>query len=149
MPGNVEIRYFFMKEENKKILSGYRMQKAIETLKDANIIFKSGHLHSCVNRIYYSIFYAVNALLIRHGMYSAKHSGVRSLFNRELVNKGLISGESGDFYNSMFENRQEGDYKDLPKFERKEVKNWLEQAGVFIKEVNKVLKSEVKSRNKK
>jgi len=52
-----------MKEENKKTLSEYRMEKAFETLEDSGIMLEKGHLHSCVNRIYYSVFYAVNALL--------------------------------------------------------------------------------------
>jgi len=131
-----------MKEQNKKVLSAYRMQKSVETLEDAQILFKRGHLHSCVNRIYYAIFYAVNSVLIRDGMYSAKHTGVRSLFNKELVNKGFVDAELGDFYNIMFENRQDGDYKDLTVFEKNEVKNWLKKAGTFIKTAKKILKNQ-------
>ena len=131
-----------MKEENKKALSSYRMQKAIETLKDAKIVFGAGHLHSCVNRIYYSVFYAVNALLIRHGMYSTKHSGVLSLFHKEFVKTGIIDKKMGDFYSEIFVKRQKGDYDDFIEFNKTDVGNWLEQAEGFVKEVNKILKSE-------
>lgn len=47
-----------------------------------------------MNRIYYAMFYAVNALLIAKGFSASKHSGVRALFNKEIVNKGLIHKRS-------------------------------------------------------
>ena len=46
-------------------------------------------LESTINRIYYSMFYAVNGLLITMGLSSSKHSGIFAIFNREIVNKGI------------------------------------------------------------
>ena len=130
-----------MKEENKKILSEYRMRKAIETLKDAKIIFEDGYLHSCVNRIYYAVFYAVNAVLIRQGMYSTKHSGVKSLLHKEFVKTGIIPEKFGDFYTNIFKMRNTGDYEDFTEFKKKEVKGWLKEAEIFIEEIKKVIKN--------
>lgn len=62
-----------------KALVDYRLQRAKETLQDANLLFENGKLPSAVNRIYYAMFYAVNALLLTKGLSSAKHSGVLSL----------------------------------------------------------------------
>ena len=128
-----------MKEENKKILSEYRMRRAWDTLVEAKILLESEHLQGAVNRIYYSVFYAVNALLIKHGMYSAKHSGVKSLFFREFVNKGLFKDDLGDIYKKIFKYRQKGDYEDFVEFKKEEVREWLKEAEIFVKEIKKVI----------
>jgi uncharacterized protein (UPF0332 family) len=46
-----------------------------------------------VNKIHYSMFYAVNAVLILKGIFAFKHSGVIANFNKEFVKKGLIEKE--------------------------------------------------------
>ena len=71
-------------------LINYRKKRAKETLEDAKTMFGKTTLFSTVNRIYYSIFYEVTALLLTKGFSSSKHSGVRSIFNREFVKTGLI-----------------------------------------------------------
>jgi uncharacterized protein (UPF0332 family) len=69
----------------KEELIRYRREKAVETLKDAQILFESERLSSAVNRIYYAIFYEVSALLMTKDLSSAKHSGIRALFNEYFV----------------------------------------------------------------
>ena len=90
---------------------------------------------STVNRIYYAMFYAVNALLLIKGLSSSKHSGIRALFNREIINKELIEKEMGKFYSDMFDRRQEGDYADFVKFEKEDVEAWLKKAEEFISKI--------------
>ncbi|MFO7929437.1 MAG: HEPN domain-containing protein [Candidatus Humimicrobiaceae bacterium] len=99
---------------------------------------KKASLRSTVNRIYYAMFYAVNGLLLSKNLSSSKHSGVRSLFNKEFVNKELIDKKMGKFYSKMFEERQEGDYKDFIKFDKDTVKSWLGNAEDFIVKIEKV-----------
>ncbi|MGM0365838.1 MAG: HEPN domain-containing protein [Actinomycetota bacterium] len=115
----------------------YRLEKSKETLQDAKILFEKASLSSTVNRIYYAMFYAVNGLLLSKNL-SSKHSGVRSLFNKEFVNKKLIDKKLGKFYSRMFEERQEGDYKDFVKFDKDIVKSWLENAEDFIEKIENV-----------
>ena len=116
----------------------YRLQKSKETLQDARIMFEKASLTSTVNRIYYAMFYAVNGLLLSNNLSSSKHSGVRSLFNREFVKKGLVDKKRGKFYSKIFEERQEGDYKDFVEFNKDTVSSWLDSAKDFIKEIETV-----------
>ncbi len=76
-------------------LAKYRLEKARNTLEDAKKYLESATPESTVNRIYYAMFYAVNALLITKGLSASKHSGVLALFNKEIVKKGLIEKELG------------------------------------------------------
>jgi len=87
----------------------YRMARAQETLEEAHILADSGRWNACVNRLYYACFYAISALLVRDGLSSSKHAGVRSLFNRQYVKTGKIPKNLASVYNDLFERRREGD----------------------------------------
>lgn len=119
-------------------LAKYRLEKARNTLLDAKKFIGNATLESTVNRIYYAMFYSVNALLITKGLSSSKHSRVRALFNKEIVNKGLTERPWGRFYSNMFDNRQEGDYKDFVKFEKEDVEMWLKKAEEFVNKIEEL-----------
>jgi uncharacterized protein (UPF0332 family) len=56
-------------------------------------------LHSsAVNRAYYAIFYAANALLATQGLSRSKHSGVIAAFRQHFVKPGQIEDEYGLIY---------------------------------------------------
>lgn len=119
-------------------LAKYRLERAKNTLSDAKKFMGEATLESTVNRIYYAMFYAVNALLITKGLSSSKHSGVRALFNKEIVKKGLIERQWGEFYSDMFDKRQKGDYKDFVKFEKVDVEKWLKKSEEFINTIEEL-----------
>jgi uncharacterized protein (UPF0332 family) len=123
----------------KKEVIKYRRERAKETLEEAEIMLDTRKLFAAVNRMYYAIFYEVLALLLTKGFSSSKHSGVRSLFNKEFIKSGVISEEYGDFYNRMFGFRQRGDYEDFVEFDYKEVKRWLGEAKDFTNSVEQVI----------
>ena len=106
-------------------LARYRLKKAKDTLSDSKKYIENATLESTINRIYYSMFYAVNGLLITRGLSSSKHSGVLAIFNREIVNKGHLEKQWGEFYSDMFKRRQKGDYQDFVEFEKQDVKHGL------------------------
>lgn len=122
-----------------KKLVRYRINKSKETLKDAKLLFDKGSLFSSVNRLYYSLFYAVTAILLDKGISSPKHSGTMSLFNVNFIKTGVISKEQGRFYSLLFEFRQKGDYIDFVEFERVKVRAWLKQAAKFVKVIEAVI----------
>ena len=53
-----------MKDELKQTLISYRMQRAKESLEAAQLLSDNKMLTSSMNRIYYAMFYAVQALLV-------------------------------------------------------------------------------------
>jgi uncharacterized protein len=123
-------------------LIDYRRNRAKETLNDAEQLFNSGSLFSAVNRIYYAMFYEVIALLLTRDLSSPKHSGVKSLFNKEFVKTGKVSIKSGRLFARMFDFRQKGDYEDFVAFEKEKVKEWLEGAKLFIDELEELIGGE-------
>jgi len=128
-------------------LISYRRKRAKEALEDAERLVNAGSLFSAVNRIYYSMFYEVTALLLIKNLSASKHSGIRSLFNKKYVKTGKVRIEMGKFFARMFEFRQKGDYGDFVEFEEKKVKEWLDTGKVFIEELEMVIKTELFSAN--
>jgi uncharacterized protein (UPF0332 family) len=118
--------------EWSKDLVLYRMTRADETLEDARILAKAERWNASVNRLYYACFYAVSALLVRHGLSSSKHAGIRSLFNRQYVKTGKIPKDLARIYNDLFERRQEGDYVDFVTFQEAQVQPWISKAEKLI-----------------
>ena len=120
-----------MKNGNGKLIK-YRLSRANETVEEAKVLFASKHLNACVNRLYYACFYAVCALFAKQGLSTAKHSGVRSLFNKHFVKTGKVAKVVARTYNDLFERRQEADYDDFYVFEEPDVKRWIDDAARFI-----------------
>lgn len=121
-----------MKDELRKLIR-YRIERAHEILSDAKVLIDDNRLLSAVNRLYYATFYAIQALLLTKNLSSAKHSGVRSLFQQKFVKEGIIPKELGHFYNQLFKNRQKSDYEDYVHFDKEQVNEWYIRAVNFIK----------------
>ena len=119
-------------------LIAYRKERAFETFEEALILAEKDKWNACVNRLYYACFYAVSALLLKHEYSSAKHTGVRSLFNKYFVKKGLIPKKIALIYNLLFERRQEGDYKDFIKFKKIDVLPWISDTKSFLSVIEKI-----------
>ena len=101
-----------------------------------------GHWNACANRLYYACFYAASALLLKHGLAASKHTGVQALLNRHFVRPGLLPADLGQFYNSLFEYRHEGDYTDFVRFERDQVHPWIAVARQFVDKVEMLISTQ-------
>jgi len=117
----------------------YRLGRARESLEEARLLAANSHWNTCINRLYYACFYAVNALLLTKGLSSARHAGVRALFNQHFVKQGAVSKELAACYNDLFESRQETDYEDLFQFDPKAVPPLVEQAKSFVKAISRLI----------
>ena len=95
-----------------------------------------------INRLYYACFYAVSAILIKDGLFSSKHTGVRSLFNRHYVKTGKIPKELAQIYNDLFERRQKGDYIDFVRFEESQVRPWISRAEKFVEYLASIVEND-------
>jgi len=120
-----------MNEETSKLVY-YRLDRANESIREAELLLDAGHANTCVNRLYYACFYAVSALLLTKGHSSPKHSGVRSLFHQKIVKPGLIEVAMGHLYDRLFDSRQKSDYADLVKFEIIDVRPWISEVKTFV-----------------
>src|SRR4051794_33977458 len=104
----------------------YWWEKAEECIFSAQREYQAGALDFTINRLYYSLFYAVSAALFERQLSFKKHAGVRSAFHQTFINSGLIEERWGKFYDGLFEDRQEGDYLAFQAFEPEYVMEQME-----------------------
>lgn len=120
-----------MKPKNIEALISYRMERSRESIRAAEIMLENEMLIISMNRVYYSMFYAVQALLVLHNVSFSKHGQVKGYFNRELIKAGIFSVEMGKLYNKVFEYRQKFDYVDFASPDRDMVFEYIEKAKEF------------------
>jgi len=117
----------------------HRLQRAREALESARLLFSNNQLSAAVNRLYYALFYAVLALLETKELSSSKHAGVRALLNKHFIKAGIVPKEFGRFYESLFSNRQEGDYVDYTVFSTQRVEELLVHSSQNLSEIEKII----------
>ena len=126
-------------KQDRDTIARYRLERAFETLEEAKLLFDGKKYVGAINRIYYAMFYAINALLILEGYSSSKHSGVMSLFNKHFVRAGIVSKEAGRFFQEMFVFRSKGDYGDFKTFTKEEAKSALNKCAKYLEELKEAL----------
>lgn len=65
------------------------------------------------NRLYYSVFHAVNALMLADGIKTKTHKGTSSEFGRHYVMTGKFSREDGALYSRLQTMREKADYQNI------------------------------------
>lgn len=128
-----------MKAEESPALISYRLERASESLRAAKIMFDNGMLTFSMNRVYYAMFYSVQALLVSRKVSFSKHGQVKAYFNREMVKTGIFPTEMGRLYNKAFEYRQKFDYIDFSSPDREIVAEYLEKAIDFVSNIQEYL----------
>ncbi|MGM0580201.1 MAG: HEPN domain-containing protein [Bacteroidota bacterium] len=91
---------------SKQDLIKYRLERAKETLEDAKLLAENNRWNSAINRLYYSAYYAVVALLLNDNHYSTTHNGAKSKFSEYFIKTGLFTTETGRIYSQLFTWRQ-------------------------------------------
>jgi uncharacterized protein (UPF0332 family) len=99
-------------EERKEYVK-YRIESAHKTFEAAKILAENGFWNSAVNRLYYSLFYAVNALLFMNGIITKSHSATKSQFSLYFVKSGKFDKKYGKLLSELFDWRQKGDYDNI------------------------------------
>lgn len=94
-------------------LIDYRLQRARETLKEADYNAAGGYFNTAVNRLYYSCYYAASALMLANNIEASTHKGIKTIIGLQFVKTGKLDVRYGRIYQQLFENRQSGDYEDF------------------------------------
>lgn len=128
-------------EDRREQLIRYWWSKAQESLDSARREFAAGALAFVMNRLYYAAFYGVCAALLERGQSFKKHSGVRAAFHRRFIKTGLLDHKWGQFYDQVFEDRQEGDYVAFISFESEYVQFQLAQGSEFLAALGSLISS--------
>jgi uncharacterized protein (UPF0332 family) len=125
----------------KSDLIKYRIERAKDTYDDAMILYEKGKWNSTINRLYYSAYYAVMALLLNVDLKPTTHNGAKSNFTQYFIKTSIVSKEYGKLYSQLFTWRQKGDYDDFFDFDKEKVEPYFESVKQLITTIDNLIKS--------
>ncbi len=132
-----------MTSEERREYVKYRIESAHKTFEASKILSDNGFWNSAVNRLYYSVFYAVNALLVLNEIQTKSHSATKSQFSLHFVKTGKFDKKYGRLLSELFDWRQKGDYENIFDFNSDLVeplfKPTIEMIELIEKEINNTL----------
>jgi len=112
------------------------LRKSKERLIVALLSFKKGYLNAAVSNAYYSVFNAMQFLLESPPGKRWKHGGVVKFFLKLCKDKELsFSVEVDRLAYELYQLRRVADYRDKVIEDREQVKELLQLAETFVKEV--------------
>ncbi|MBC8554351.1 MAG: HEPN domain-containing protein [Candidatus Brocadiales bacterium] len=118
------------------------IENAEESLDVAQLNLNNDFYSAAINRAYYAVFYAANALLATKKLARSKHSGVLAAFRQHFVKTKLLSSELSVIYGQVMDDRHEGDYELITATSKEDAEIDVQQARYFIDEVKAWLRRE-------
>ena len=119
----------------------YRIDRAQETILEAELALNNDMLQLAANRIYYAIFYITSALAAKYKYSTSKHSQLKGWFNKNFIKTGKLPKQLGEIYELAFVNRQESDYDDFVSLNREELLQQFNEMKQFVAQIEVELKA--------
>lgn len=111
--------------KTKEDYINYKLMKAEEALKEAQLLFDNNFNDASISRLYYAAFYAINALLINLDLNPKTHQGVKSLFHKEFIYTGILDEDFSDFYTLLMAKRHEADYENFSFINKEKIPGYI------------------------
>jgi uncharacterized protein (UPF0332 family) len=111
------------------------IQRSRKYLESARILIESGDYESSVSRVYYAMFYSVEALLLTEGLTFSSHKGVLSAFGERFIKTGIFPREMSKELSRAFEKRQLGDYEYTFVISEDEAREMFENGRNFVEKI--------------
>jgi uncharacterized protein (UPF0332 family) len=124
---------------NKSEYIQYRFKRSQESFEEALIMIQNRKWNTAVSRLYYSCYYAVISLLLKHNIETRSHNGVRTKFSDTFIKTGKIDVKFGKLFSRLADFRQKSDYGDLYDFDDKIVMPLVDQVKEFLTEIKNLI----------
>ena len=129
-------------DEERKALVANKVRRSRETWMEAQGIIENKFWHAAANRMYYTCYYMVTALLLKNGHSSHTHGGIIGLFELHFIKTGIVSSELGKFYSQLYELRQTGDYDDWKVVTEVDVMPLVPTVEVFLDTLEQLIRED-------
>jgi len=128
-----------LSDEERTTLVELEMEKAKKTFSEIELLTKAGLWSTAANRLYYSVFHAVNALLIKDGHKVQTHQGTHIVFSMRYIKNGTFPAEDGRLYSQLQTMREESDYNCIYDVDPEELKSKLPPAKNLIDRIDAIV----------
>ena len=119
-----------------------RMDQALETLKEAEVLFEQDFWRGTINRSYYAMFYAVLALAASRDVAISKHTHAIAFLDKEFIKTGIFPKELSRALHIGFDERQTSDYGEIWDIDNTEAEQALTEARAFVETIANYLKKQ-------
>lgn len=126
-------------KEKRDTVVSLEIAKAFTTQEEVDLLVEKGYWNAAANRLYYSVFHAVSALLIHDGIRIKSHKGAGVMLNQHYIQTNKISPELGKLYRRLELMREESDYNCFYNTSPEELKKELEPARELIDTIAKMV----------
>jgi uncharacterized protein (UPF0332 family) len=108
------------------------LDKSAQSIGAAELLLKEAYFSFAASRAYYSMFYAVEALLLSRELSFSKHSGVIAAFGKQFVKTGAFDSRFHRYLLNAFELRNAGDYGAVQGVGEGAARQVIEEAGELL-----------------
>ena len=120
-----------MNEEDRKVAIQLLLEKSLRNFEQAQFLADTGYWDLIVNRLYYGLYHAITAMMMKDGIKAKSHKGTSGQFGLHYVLTDKFPKEMGVFYNRMQLKREQADYDNVFKLSEEEGRDLMEKAFIF------------------
>ena len=120
------------------------IKESQERLINAKILLNNERYNLCVSEVYYSMFYAVKALLELKNKKAKRHVGTMNLFSKEYVLSNEFPKDIAKLYFRSEKKQNDADYESIIQFNRKQAENSISDGEKFLEECKKSISKNTK-----
>ena len=128
-----------MTDDERTTLVTLELKKARDTFEEIGILTAANKWNGAANRLYYSVFHAITALLLHDGHSVNTHNGSHAIFHLHYIKTGIFPIEFGRLYNQLQTMREESDYNCVFDIDPDELKNRIEPARDLIEKIEELI----------
>lgn len=128
-----------LNDDERRTLVRLEIEKAHDTFEEIELLCQGKKWNGAANRVYYSVFHAVNALFIYDGIQVNRHKASHALFSKYYIKTGKLPPNFGRLYNNLQTLREKSDYNCFYKITEQDVLDSVEQARQFIEVVEQMI----------
>ncbi len=128
-----------LNESERKIVIQLEIERADRTFGQVANLVKDEYWDTAANRLYYSLFHALSAMLICDGLQVGSHKGAAIRFHMHYVKTGLFTPEEGSFYSQMETLREKADYNCYFDVTENDVLSRIEPTRLLIERIKQYI----------
>jgi uncharacterized protein (UPF0332 family) len=122
-------------EENKRANIREEIDRANEASRAANLLYENSFLKDAISKLYYSVLYAIRALLLTEGFEPKSHEGALRLFSLHFVKSRMFEPKNSHIFSKLMKYREEADYNPSYTFTPEDFNEFKNDAEAVIQKI--------------
>lgn len=126
-------------EQSRNTLVALYWNKSVNTFDELDNAIQIEKWNMAANRMFYSLFHAVTALLVKDGHKVSSHRGIKGALGLHYVTTGLIDVEEARIFAQLATLREKADYDVIFTASQDEVLKLLPHAKRLLEKIKSLL----------